>query len=377
MDQPLIRESDTIATTLLVFEPRRFLSLSLAFVRSHAAEFMSGALLALMGLQMFAVVWRKSITVDELVMIPSAYYHLVDSDFQLVNEHPPLSKLVAATPLLFVQPNEQADHGAFWDYNEKKYPSIAFWSRAGMIVLTLTLGVLIFIFARSLFGPRAAVLAVALFSLEPTMLAHGRVVQTDVPAAFGYLLFFLALYWYARATTWRRAVFLGAAAGIALLAKFSMLLIGLVLPPAFIILWWLSSRRREVALHAAVVVLAMIFVVNAAYFFQHASLNETEHEWIASKFTAHPERVEHATEVLSHIVPKEFVLGVLFQMVHNREGHFASLLGMYSQRGWWYYFPVAFALKTTLPFLLLSLLAMGWAIVKVVKQRDLRFVWLV
>ncbi|HEY3580545.1 MAG TPA: phospholipid carrier-dependent glycosyltransferase [Pyrinomonadaceae bacterium] len=374
MDQPLIRESD--ATTLLVFKPRRFLSLSLAFVRSHAAEFTSGALLALMGLQMFAVIWRKSITVDELVMIPSAYYHLVDGDFQLVNEHPPLSKLVAAAPLLFVQPNEQAEHAAFWDYNEKKYPSIAFWSRAGMIVLTLTLGVLIFIFARSLFGSRAAVIAVALFSLEPTMLAHGRVVQTDVPAAFGYLLFFMALYWYSSATTWRRAVFLGAAAGVALLAKFSMLLIGLVLPPAFIILWWLSSRRRAVALHAAVVLLAMLFVVNAAYFFQHAPLNDVDHSWIAAKFPAHPERVDQATEVLSHIVPKEFVLGTLFQLVHNREGHNASLLGMYGRMGWWYYFPVAFALKTTLPFLLLSVLAMGWAIFRVAKHRDLRFVWL-
>src|ERR1043165_6290544 len=298
MDQPLILESETVATTLLVFEPRRFLSLSLAFVRSHAVEFTSGALLALMGLQMFSVIWRKSITVDELVMIPSAYYHLVDGDFQLINEHPPLSKIVAAVPLLFVQPNEEANHSAFWDYNVKKYPSIAFWSRAGMIVLTLTLGGLLFIFARSLFGPRAAVLAVALFSLEPTMLAHGRVVQTDVPAAFGYVLFFLALYWYAPATTWRRAVFLGVAAGIALLAKFSMLLIGLVLPPAFIILWWLGSRRRAVAVHAAVVLLVMILVVNAAYFFQHASLNETDHEWIAAKFTTHPETMDQASELL-------------------------------------------------------------------------------
>ena len=382
MDQPLIRESDTVAATLLVFEPRRFLSVSLAFVRSHAAEFTSGALLALMGLQMFTVIWRKSITVDELVMIPSAYYHLVDGDFQLVNEHPPLSKLVAATPLLFVQPNEQPEHGAFWDYNEKKYPSIAFWSRAGMIVLTLTIGVLIFIFTRTLFGPRAAVIAVALFSLEPTMLAHGRVVQTDVPAAFGYLLFFMALYWYAGAITCRRAVFLGVAAAVALLSKYSMLLIGLVLPPVFIILWWRyaharGSRRRAVVLHAAVVLLVMILTVNAAYFFQHASLNETDHVWIAAKFTGHPETVDQVSELLSHIVPKEFVLGVLFQLVHNREGHSASLLGMHSQMGWWYYFPVAFALKTTLPFLLVSLVALGWASFRLVKQRDLRFVWLV
>ena len=193
MDQPLILESNTIATTL-VFEPRRFLSRVRIFVRSHAAELTSGALLAIMTLQMFAVIWRKSITVDEIVMIPSAYYHLVDGDFQLVKEHPPLSKLLAAVPLLFVQPNEPkvnatdsqmsdaeaawAQQGIFWDNNARRFATISFWARVPMIMLTLGLGVLIFIFARSLFGARAAVFAVALFSLEPTILAHGRVVRS-------------------------------------------------------------------------------------------------------------------------------------------------------------------------------------------------------
>ena len=374
MDQPLVLESDAVATTLLVFEPRRFLSLLLTFVRSHAAEFTSGALLALMGLQMFTVIWRKNITVDELVMIPSAYYHLVDGDFQLVNEHPPLSKIVAAVPLLFVQPNEGPDHSKFLDYNEKKFASISFWTRAGMIVLTLALGVLIFIFARVFFGPVAGVLAVALFSLEPTMLAHGRVVQTDVPAAFGYLLFFMALYWYWAAPGWRRAAFLGSAAGIALLAKYSMLLVGLVLAPVFIVLWWRGPKRRNVVLHAAVVLLAIILVIDAAYFFQHAPLSEADHSWIAANFSG--QTVIWLSDLLTHIVPKDFVLGTLFQFVHNRQGHQASLLGMYSQFGWWYYFPVAFALKTTIPFLLLSLVSTGWAIFRVVNRRDFRFVWL-
>jgi hypothetical protein len=195
---------------------------------------------------MFAVIWRKSITVDEIVMIPSAYYHLVDADFQLVNEHPALPKILAALPLLFVQPNETAwdptssktvedfkweRMNKFWDLNGKKFQSISFWVRVPMILLTVGLGILIFLFARTLFGARSAVLAVALFSLEPTILGHGRVVQTDGPAAFGYLLFFLALYFYTSETTWRRAVCLGAAVGIALLTKYSMLLVGLVLAP--------------------------------------------------------------------------------------------------------------------------------------------------
>ena len=389
MDQPLIRERSEVAATLLVFEPRRFLTLLLTFVQSHAAELATTALLAVMGLQMLTVIWRKSITVDELVMIPSAYYHLVDGDFQFVNEHPPLSKLLAAVPLLFIQPNEQkvnapnpadAEWGtmsAFWQNNKRSFASISFWTRVPMIMLTLGLGVLIFIFARSLFGPRTAVLAVALFSLEPTILAHGRVVQTDVAAAFGYLLFFMALYRYSSATTWRRAAWLGAAAAVAILAKYSMLLVGLVLAPTFIILWWRSSRRRSVIGHAVVVIVAMLLAINAAYFFQYAPLKDVDHTWIAASFPGNPQTMIQAAELLRYILPGEFVLGILFQVAHNREGHSAGLLGMHSQTGWWYYFPVAFALKTTLPFLLLSLTSTGWAIFRFIKDRDLRFLWLV
>ena len=134
---------------------------------------------------------------------------------------------------------------SFWADNAKRFDSLSFWPRVPMILLTVVLGFLVFRFARELFGPRAAVLAVALFSLEPTVLAHGRVVQTDIPAAFGYLLLFMALSRYARERTWRRAAWLGAAAAIAILAKFSMLLAGPVLAVFFLGLWWRAATFRS------------------------------------------------------------------------------------------------------------------------------------
>jgi len=362
----------------------------MTFARSHADVLVSGALLAIMSLQMFAVTWRKNITVDEIVMIPSAYYHLVDADFQLVNEHPALPKILAAIPLLFVQPNEttwdptrsNAEDfkweriGRFWNDNANKFQSIGFWSKVPMILLTIGLGILIFLFTRELFGPRAAVIAVALFTLEPTTLGHGRVVQTDGPAAFGYFLFFTALYYYVSKNTWRRAVYLGAAIGIALLTKYSMLLVGLVVAPTLIIVWWRASWRLVVPIQTVIVVVTMLLVIDAAYFFKLAALSNVDYEWIASNFRIHTQAVTLLVQTLRYLVPKEFLLGILFQIVHNRNGHSASLLGMYSQTGWWYYFPVALVLKTTIPFLLLSLASSVWASVRVVLQRDFRFIWL-
>src|SRR3982751_1002791 len=84
---------DADSEGFVVFEPRRALASVRAWARAHAAPLACAALLAFMSLQMLAVVWRKSITVDEIVMIPAAYYHLAAGNCQLVHEHPPLAKI--------------------------------------------------------------------------------------------------------------------------------------------------------------------------------------------------------------------------------------------------------------------------------------------
>ena len=258
-------------------------------VAVRKAELICAALLLLMAANLFASISRKSITNDEIVHIPAGYYHLVAGEFQLNNEHPPLVKMWAALPLLFVQPDEPPApktedenfmertwgfHERFWQANKARFETVTFWPRVMMIPITLALGVLIFVFARKLFGETAALIAVALYVLEPTVLAHGRIVHTDVPAALVYLLFFFALYQYsearpkrvvdtgtvdtesarvspdlteayiqdpvvsgqsggaftesgrdARGPSMRQALLLGLACGVALLTKFSMLVI--------------------------------------------------------------------------------------------------------------------------------------------------------
>src|SRR5437870_9098436 len=139
------------ATDFVIIEPRQLLASAVSFLRVHAAAFCAGALLSVMALQMFVVIWRKSITVDEIVMIPSAYYHLAAGNFQLVNEHPPLSKILAAVPLLLVQPDEirpeqitapPGSPDAKWAYqqsfsenNNALFESRSFWPRVPMIAL--------------------------------------------------------------------------------------------------------------------------------------------------------------------------------------------------------------------------------------------------
>ncbi len=376
--------------------PRRALLASVrAVARARGAELLCALLLCLMSLNLLTVVARKSITVDEVVMIPSAYYHLVAGNFQLVHEHPPLSKILAALPLLFIQPKEIQPHQTggplnsnneewayqerFWQDNRADFEAISFWTRVPMIALAVGLGVLVFVFARELFGPRAAVLAVALYTLEPTVLAHSRVVQTDIPAAFGYLLLFYALYLYLPAPTLKRALFVGLAGGLAVLAKFSMLLAGPILAATFLYMLWRAPRLKQsrvtIAAHASVAALALLLLIQAAYFFHSRALDDADVFWIADAFRMRAWAVEGAVGALSYVFPTDFVLGVFWQVWHNDAGHPASLLGMYSHTGWWYYFPVAFALKTPLPFLLLSVASLAWGCHELFKKRDRRFLY--
>src|SRR3954469_23945064 len=91
---------------VLVFEPRAAFARAREWARARAYALGCAALLSAMTLQMFAAVSRKSITVDEIVLIPAAYYHWAAGNCQLVHEHPPLAKLISGLPLLLMQPRE-------------------------------------------------------------------------------------------------------------------------------------------------------------------------------------------------------------------------------------------------------------------------------
>ncbi|HEV2705171.1 MAG TPA: glycosyltransferase family 39 protein, partial [Pyrinomonadaceae bacterium] len=263
----------------------------------------------------------------------------------------------------------------FWRANAARFDELSFWARVPVVALTLALGVLIFVYARRLFGARAAALSVVLFAVEPTLLAHGRVVQTDVAAAFTLLLFCLVLDAYLRAPSLAGALITGAVCALAVCAKFSLLvLVPVAVLTPFVLTWtrragWRCAARF--AAHACASTLVMLLTINAAYLFRTHTLSDfaLDDAGLPGGFGAGAFGA-FLTELLPRIVPADFIEGVLWQVGHQRAGHEAGLLGEYSTFGWWYYFPVAFALKTTLPFLLLTLASLAWGMWRVRRRRE-------
>ncbi|HYO64135.1 MAG TPA: glycosyltransferase family 39 protein [Pyrinomonadaceae bacterium] len=364
------------------------------FVAARRYEVLSACLLLLMCANLLAVISRKTITNDEIVHIPAGYYHLVEGLFQVNNEHPPLVKMWAALPLLFVQPDESPEETdpppenftertwryqeRFWPDNDERFDSITFWTRVWMLPLTLSLGALIFLFARRIFNARAAALAVALYTFEPTFLAHGRIVHTDVPAALAFMLFFFALVCYRDRPTLRRALLVGLACGAALVTKFSMSVLapvlGLSAAAAYVFAPRLGWPRQRVALHAGLAVAVVWLCVNAAYFFQSPPLAAADVEWVRTQSAPSFDRWMAFFGFFSKLFPTYFLFGLYNVAIHNQYGHPTSLLGEYGRTGWWYYFPVAYALKTSLPVLLTTAAGLAWSVWRLVARREWRLV---
>jgi 4-amino-4-deoxy-L-arabinose transferase-like glycosyltransferase len=358
------------------------------------AEIACALLLAVMAANLLTAITRKTITNDEILFIPAGYYHLTGK-FQFNNEHPPLAKMWGALPLLILKPvippppqTVEADrfesvwgfHARFWDANPARFRTLALWPRVWMVPVTLALGALIFWFARKLFGPRAAVLAVALYVFEPTMLAHGRIVHTDVAAALAYLAFFVVLHAYWVEPTGRRAAGLGIVTGLALLTKFSLIVLAPVLAVAMLTLVYAAPSRALprslVVRHAALMLVVVLLIVNAGYYFQGQGLTEADVHRLSIRSAAHLDRWIAALSLGSHVLPTYFLFGQYNVWIHNTYGHPGSLFGVQSDLGWWYYFPIVFALKTTLPFLLVSIAALVWASFRLFVRRDARFFFL-
>ena len=285
---------------------------------------------------------RLSATSDEVPHLAAGYSYFKTLDFRMNPEHPPLVKLFAALPLLFLKPaldtskpdwNEASEwvFGFIFLYNNDA-DRLLFWSRMPMIALAALGGFITFLWARDLFGPAAGIFAAGLYAFSPNLLGHGMLVTTDVPMATFYVLT-LYLFWkQGDHPTWRSSLLIGLSLGAAMTVKYS----GAFVPILVVVLAALRGYfgtekklgkdrgvlfflRPEIA-GLCVMAAASLFVIEAAYLFTDTPL-------IYFKNSA-------------------------FVNANHPPTYPYYLLGHVQPHGWWYYFPVAFALKATAATLL-------------------------
>ena len=213
-------------------------------------------------------------------------------------------------------------------------------------------GVAIAVWASQLAGPLAGLVGCALWVFNPIVLAHGHIVQTDG----GGTLTILAAVWsfthFVQYPHRRSALVAGLAFGLALTTKLSALL----LLPTFVavggLMWWKPTaeprRARQFIRLIPVLVLctwAVILIVYAPYWTPAPPLEAGQ----AASLSI-PSWFETFRPIL---IPRDFFKAVALLLGTADAGHNGYLFGQWSTDGWWYYYPVAFALKTPIALLVL------------------------
>jgi 4-amino-4-deoxy-L-arabinose transferase-like glycosyltransferase len=366
------------------------------------------ALLAALGIQIAASVRTWSPTFDEPYHILRAYVYLKTGDSALleVGGHPPFSNLLSVAPLLLrsdvILPPHQAgwpNIGAFSDLFSaaeeffwrlgNDADGILIWSRLPGLCLSLCLAGLVFLWAKERNGPWAGLLALALYAFDPNLIAHSSVVTTDLGATFLIFATVYCLWRFCRRPSWSALALTGVAFGLAQASKFSCLFLapavavtlaiwsgsgdGSTLTPPFAALKTLPGQGRgprRARLRRLCLVLGLCLIVFligftvlwAVYGFRvrpllpHESTHAVLDRWIPGDSV----KVRHIAYKVAEnlLIPAPAYFDELAWLQrYSKAGHSSYLLGQYRRSGWWYYFPVAFAVKTPVPTLLLLLLA--------------------
>src|SRR5436309_1258249 len=187
-------------------------------------------LLAILVLQGLIFIGESSQTSDEAVHIAAGYSYLESADFRLNPEHPPLIKEWAALPLLLL--GVQFPWGPLWDQaeewnigrifvHENRIPNdtILLFGRLQVLILSVLLGWFLFRWGRALFGARGALLALALYVLDPNVVAHSSLVTTDLGVTFFMFLTVYALWAWSERPAPVRVLYCGLMVGGAFASK--------------------------------------------------------------------------------------------------------------------------------------------------------------
>ncbi len=352
-----------------------------ALPRPLIAEAIAVALLlGLHGWLAFSSGRDKSAVFDEIAHLGGGYLQSTTGDYRFNAESGTLPQRWAAWPLsaynLGIPPvDHPARRGAnVWIlgrellYGQGRDAAHLLEAARGMIVvISLALACLVYVWSRACHGPGGGLLSLALYALSPTMLAHARLVTADLAAAFFFLLSAGALWRLLERVTPARLAGAALAVSGLLLAKMS----GVLILPMAIILILIhvarsQARARQILVIGALVVAVTIVATVAvwsAYDWRYSAQPDAppEGSQFLHAFDSLLERAGPVSSVLSgardaRLLPEAYLWGLAYTFDTTRERD-AFLRGRTSKTGWWWFFPYAVAVKTPLALFVLLALA--------------------
>jgi 4-amino-4-deoxy-L-arabinose transferase-like glycosyltransferase len=352
---------------------------------SWLSAFLVFAMLATMAFLAGGSVRDESPGIDELPHTAAGLSYWQKLDMRMNEEHPPLSKLLAGLSLALRGTHADYSHiswtfsGAklfnqylgewafgYWTVMRWNNPQFTiWWARFPMLLLTLALGYLLYALGSRLGGRWGGLLCLACYVTTPAFLAFGPLVITDVIIALFWILTVWLMPRLWRSPSRKDLLLFGLAFAGALLSKFSSGLLLFVFAGIAISMrlrplpeqpaeklarrkW----RRRAWWNFAKGTAWALLFVYVVYFVFSWHQPTDT--------FSVIP-HFPSSLLLRRLLMPPWIYLRGLAGFAVSALSRPTYLLGHSYEHGVWFYFPVIFALKSQLSFLLLLLLGIGTA----------------
>ena len=308
-------------------------------------------------------------TADESVHIASGYLYTL-GDHKFNGEHPPLVnyiggwfvRLLAKPDISQNHETEQYKYGEFLLYqsgNNADY--ILFCARLNIIILSIILAVIIFLWAKELWGFWGGLISLLLFTFCPLVLANGRLATTDMGSVFYFVLFIWTIRWFFKKVGIKRALVLGLVIGLSLASKFSN---AITLPMAvllfLILLFAKKINFKQFIGYLSLSVIVSLIVLWLSYFvvMQKQFADYKEQPYLMNHTFLQGKTISNRYAQILLMPVDSYLGGFAFVREHSDKGHMSFLDGESKIEGWWYYFPKAVYYKTLIPTMILFVLSL-------------------
>ena len=342
------------------------------------------ALLVLMAMFLVDSAFRRSPVGDEPDHLVRGLSYWWTGSARLSCAHPPAGNAVVALPGAFLFPKDDFSAYAEWQSSDqKRIRSIYFRrnylksghaqlmsARLTTAALTILMGLYIFLLCRRHWGWWTGVAALGLLVFNPTLLAYGRFVLTDLPVTFGLILLLGEFVNYLQKRGVVAVFRLTGAICAALLTKYSAIPITIVVLLSGVLFaikgtgrFHHARLRRRVGLYVgqmAAVSIAVIVCMNAVYRFDRSFL--TVEEILNEPEPQEPSVRRHENGFLEQTplsslprgfrvpLPYTYVFGVMLVWNHAQRGHRSWFMGKRDRFGNPLYFPVLLLVKTPIAY---------------------------
>lgn len=285
-----------------------------------------------------------SIASDEITHLPSGYSYWKTGLIELNPQHPPLVKLIASFPMLFMDikfdrydPSLVGPFQDEWKFGQNLIFSndadkLLFWGRIPIMILSLLLGSYIFKWGLEMFGPKGGLLALFVYTFMPAIAANAMFVTTDMAiTSFSFVTLYY-LWKFFESNKAKYLIYVGLFLGFALASKFSAVLLFPIIILLTLVHLYFQEKTLESKINQAVKMFLVILVTSFAVVY---------------------------TAYLFPLDASFYLKGIRTVYADWGENYRFYLNGNFSSDGWWYYFLFAFLIKTPVPMLIGLLLSVA------------------